>query len=258
MTEASPKLGGLRPISLQLSIMCFPWVLMRHRIYFTCSNDLFKVKLLPQIQVCEKPRYPSLRGKVTEKTNDNVLLAIMINKTPVNHLKLLNETDSSHNLYKSSVHLCSRPLSLSPTLTTITSLPEPLRLAISLLMALATPEWMAPQSPRSDVTPTIKCLAVFSSGALMSAFSYRAGEQKRNWRILFQWQKYQTWGKLKAVEELWTYPGHPCHKFGLVSAASQHERIWQQPPFSWTLWFSGYSWWTSTEWWLEERVPLVH
>lgn len=77
-------------------------------------------------------------------------------------------------------YLCSRPLSLSPTLITMTSLPALVRLAISLLMSLATPEWMAPQSPRSEVTPTIKCLAGLSSGTLMSAFSYRAAGQRGN------------------------------------------------------------------------------
>lgn len=75
-------------------------------------------------------------------------------------------------------YLCSRPLSLSPTLITMTSLPAEVRLAISLLMAFATPEWMAPHSPRSEDTPTIKCLAVLSSTTWMSAFSYRAGEQR--------------------------------------------------------------------------------
>merc|ERR1711915_716160 len=94
--EASPKLGGLRPISLQFRMMCLQWV------------------------------------------------------------------------------LCSRPLSLSPTFTTMTSLPASVRLAISLLINLATPEWIAPQSPRSEVTPTMRCFAALSSGALISAFSYRA------------------------------------------------------------------------------------
>lgn len=79
-----------------------------------------------------------------------------------------------------SSDLCSRPLSLSPTLTTMTSLPAPVRFAISLLMVLATPEWMAPHRPRSEVTPMIKCLADLSSGALMSAFSYNAGQHKNN------------------------------------------------------------------------------
>lgn len=72
--------------------------------------------------------------------------------------------------------LCSRPLSLSPTLITMTSFPALVSLAISFLMVLATPEWMAPHSPRSEVTPMIKCLPDLTSGALISAFSYSAGE----------------------------------------------------------------------------------
>ena len=67
------------------------------------------------------------------------------------------------------------PLSLSPMFTTMTSVPA--MLLIWALMALATPEWMAPQRPRSDDTPMIRCLAPFSSGALISAFSYRAEGQ---------------------------------------------------------------------------------
>lgn len=31
MTEASPKVGGLRPISLQFNMMCFPWVLRQNK-----------------------------------------------------------------------------------------------------------------------------------------------------------------------------------------------------------------------------------
>lgn len=101
-------------------------------------------------------------------------------ESPV-HVLYTHESKSQREPARSSAapfssDLCSRPLSLSPTLMTMTSLPEPVRLAISFLMVLATPEWMAPHRPRSEVTPMIKCLPDLSSGALMSAFSYSAGE----------------------------------------------------------------------------------
>lgn len=99
---------------------------------------------------------------------------MVVNK--VHYISALEFSTKSCDSYISvRSYLCSRPRSLSPTLTTMTSLPVPVRLAISLLMVLATPEWMAPQSPRSEVTPTIRCLPALSSGALISAFSYRAG-----------------------------------------------------------------------------------
>lgn len=44
--EASPKLGGLRPTSLQFSMMWFPWVLTRNSGYYWYSKTIYdKYKL---------------------------------------------------------------------------------------------------------------------------------------------------------------------------------------------------------------------
>ncbi len=104
------------------------------------------------------------------------------------NLKWLNENNRDKTEKGRQIYLYSRPLSLSPTLTSMTSLPAPESLMISLFMALDTLLWMAPQRPRSDDTPMIKCLFL-SSGALSSAFSYRAKQQsyeRNNITILSQ------------------------------------------------------------------------
>lgn len=142
MTEASVKVGGLRPTSLQFIRMCLPWVLM---VYRSRGRDSSKERYLKPLWCIYK-------------------------------LKWLNENNRDKTEKGRQIYLYSRPRSLSPTLTSMTSLPAPESLAISLFMALATLLWMAPQRPRSDDTPMIKCLFL-SSGALSSAFSYRAKQQ---------------------------------------------------------------------------------
>lgn len=53
MTEASPKVGGLRPISLQFNMMCFPWVLRQNKSRRDQSS-VISLRLDPQLELVIK------------------------------------------------------------------------------------------------------------------------------------------------------------------------------------------------------------
>lgn len=164
MADASPKVGGLRPTSLQLKMMCFPWVLVKNisDMILSLYTHLALTKML------------QLKGNILIFSSRQIYIEGSKLTTPPPSV-LWRRIMRVHFLS----YLYNRFLSLSPTLITMTSLPAPVSLAISFLMILATLEWMAPQRPRSDVTPMIRCLATLSSGTLISAFSYRAGDQNQ-------------------------------------------------------------------------------